>query len=141
MAGDEGDGHLNEGYSSLIGERAQGEALRSAFDRERANTSLDLTGPEMTGVLILSPTGRVAMVTPAALTWMEQLQATEPVFPDAGSPAAYSPGPNSHGPSLDRGSGDQRRRRAGSHVGTTTRLLPAGGAGDFSADEGRAAGM
>lgn len=54
-----------------------GRMLRAAFDRERANTSLDPTGPEMTGVLILSPTKTVMMATPAAQAWMEQLRATE----------------------------------------------------------------
>src|SRR5581483_8475664 len=54
-----------------------GKALRAAFDRERAITSLDLTGPEMTGVLILSPTRTVTMATPAALTWMDYLRANE----------------------------------------------------------------
>lgn len=53
------------------------KTLRSAFDRERANTSLDLTGPEMTGVLILSPTRTVTMATPAALDWMERLRGNE----------------------------------------------------------------
>jgi DNA-binding CsgD family transcriptional regulator len=54
-----------------------GKALRAAFDRERANTPLDLASPAMTGVLILSPTKTVTMATPAALAWMEHLRATE----------------------------------------------------------------
>jgi DNA-binding CsgD family transcriptional regulator len=59
-----------------------GRVLRSAFDRERANTILDLTSsemtsPEMTGVLILSPTKTVTMATPAALAWMDLLRANE----------------------------------------------------------------
>lgn len=54
-----------------------GKALRAAFDRERAHTSLDLLGPETTGVLILSPTRTVTMATPAALNWMEHLRASE----------------------------------------------------------------
>ncbi|GHO42253.1 helix-turn-helix transcriptional regulator [Ktedonospora formicarum] len=54
-----------------------GRALRSAFDRERANISLDLAGPEITGVLILSPTKKMLMATPAALTWMERLRVNE----------------------------------------------------------------
>ena len=54
-----------------------GRMLRSAFDRERANTILDLTSPEMSGVLILSPTKTVRMATPAALAWMERLRANE----------------------------------------------------------------
>jgi len=56
-----------------------GRVLRSAFDRERANTILDLTGPEMTGVLILSPTKTLTMATPAAQAWMEYLRANEPL--------------------------------------------------------------
>jgi DNA-binding NarL/FixJ family response regulator len=59
-----------------------GRVLRSAFDRERANTIVDLTSPEMTspemtGVLILSPTKTVTMATPAALAWMDLLRANE----------------------------------------------------------------
>ena len=54
-----------------------GKALRAAFDRERANTPLDLGSSEMTGVLILSPTRTVTMATPAALTWMEHLRTNE----------------------------------------------------------------
>jgi DNA-binding CsgD family transcriptional regulator len=54
-----------------------GRALRSAFDRERANTILDLTSLEMTGVLILSPTKTVTMATPAAQAWMEYLRDNE----------------------------------------------------------------
>lgn len=54
-----------------------GKALRAAFDRERATTSLDLIDPEMTGVLILSSTREITMATPAALTWMEYLRANE----------------------------------------------------------------
>jgi DNA-binding NarL/FixJ family response regulator len=54
-----------------------GRALRSAFDRERANITLDLTGPEMTGVLILSPTKTVTMATPAAQAWLDLLRANE----------------------------------------------------------------
>ncbi len=54
-----------------------GRVLRSAFDRERANTTLDRTHPEMTGVLILSPTKTVMMATPAAQAWMEHLRANE----------------------------------------------------------------
>ncbi len=54
-----------------------GRMFRAAFDRERANTILDLTGPEMTGVLILSPTKTVMMATPAAQVWMEHLRANE----------------------------------------------------------------
>lgn len=56
-----------------------GKALRSAFDRERALTSLDLTGSEMTGVLILSPTRTVTMATPPALAWLEQLRNAEAI--------------------------------------------------------------
>jgi DNA-binding NarL/FixJ family response regulator len=59
-----------------------GRALRSAFDRERANTSLDLTSSGMTGVLILSPTKTVMMATPAALAWMEHLRANEQIKGD-----------------------------------------------------------
>lgn len=54
-----------------------GRALRSAFDRERANATPDLASPEMTGVLILSPTRKMMMATSAALAWMEHLRANE----------------------------------------------------------------
>src|SRR5579864_1624070 len=54
-----------------------GRALRSAFDRERANSPLDIASPEMTGVLILSPDKKVTMATPAALAWMEHLRTHE----------------------------------------------------------------
>lgn len=56
-----------------------GKALRSAFDRERALTSLDLAGSAMTGVLILSPARAVTMATPAALAWLEQLRIAEAI--------------------------------------------------------------
>lgn len=54
-----------------------GRALRAAFDRERASACLDLISPEVTGVLILSPTQTVMTATPAAQRWMDLLRSKE----------------------------------------------------------------
>ena len=54
-----------------------GQALRSAFDREQASASPNLTGPGATGVLVLAPGGHVTLETPAARAWLDLLRATE----------------------------------------------------------------
>lgn len=53
-----------------------GQALWAAFERERATTSTNTTGPSTTGVLLLAPNGRVLFWTRAAETWIELLRDT-----------------------------------------------------------------
>ncbi|HET7273315.1 MAG TPA: LuxR C-terminal-related transcriptional regulator [Rubrobacter sp.] len=57
---------------------AIGQALRAAFDRERAAVSgAGKAGPEASGVLMIAANGREQFRTPAADTWLDLLRRSE----------------------------------------------------------------
>jgi len=54
-----------------------GRALRAAFDREHAATVGAEAGPEAPGVILLAPSGREQLRTPAADMWLDLLRRSE----------------------------------------------------------------
>lgn len=55
-----------------------GRVLRAAFDRERAAAiGMEEAGPEAPGVVVLAPSGREQLRTPAADAWLDLLRRTE----------------------------------------------------------------
>lgn len=54
-----------------------GQALRLAFDRERAAAGADTAGLEGCGVLVLGPDGNVQSSNPAAESWLNVLQGAD----------------------------------------------------------------